>query len=81
MLPYYELARESEFVGPPVWVLSHNRQIVSLRRLEVACRLRHLLRTEQVWEPLFATGTFVLTGWYLFWLYRALQGLAFVSGF
>jgi hypothetical protein len=78
MLSNRELAREPEFVEVSTEILPHDCLMVALRRQEVSRRLQHLLRTEQMWEPLFATVTFILVGWYLFWLYHALQELMFV---
>jgi hypothetical protein len=41
-------------------------------------RIHHLIRGERLWGPLFVVVTFTLWGWYLFWLYCALQDLTFV---
>ncbi|MGE0825731.1 MAG: hypothetical protein AB7G75_13010 [Candidatus Binatia bacterium] len=41
-------------------------------------RVQSWIQAERFWEPVFVVATFALWGWYLFWLYSALQDLTFV---
>jgi hypothetical protein len=40
--------------------------------------LRQALTTERIWEPVFVSTAFSLWGWYVFWLYRAVQDYTIV---
>jgi hypothetical protein len=40
--------------------------------------LQQTLTNERIWEPLFVSITFVLWGWYVFWLHHACQDYTIV---
>ena len=62
-----------------VWVPANVDPFHSITWSKIHTHAQKWIRAEQLWEPLFVLLTFSLWGWYLFWLYRALQDLTFIS--
>ena len=62
-----------------LWVPSRTDQLQPIAWDKIHTHVQQWMRTERLWEPLFVLLTFALWGWYLFWLYRALQDFTFIA--
>ena len=61
-----------------VWLEVREGQLPPIAWDGLRSRLRQATRIEQLWEAGFVVAMVGLMGWYLFWLYEALQNFTII---